>query len=532
MKLVVVKNTLAKPGDFDGAEVVAFEELKHWVTSGRLVSKLGRYDSAEMHTYAFPVLGRLLPTALVMRAVTRGPVEFVDRTGARERIGVRRIIKLSIEAGRSFFGRAALIKRTTSGVDALHRPPGCELRSDGFPLYLRTDFAFGLAGGGSVGHIAGVLNNLDAFGEKPVFITSDSIPTIRSDIDVHVVWPQPEFRELRELWSAAYNEHFLSRVREIIGSRRVRFIYQRYSHNNYCGLALSTALGVPFVLEYNGSEAWMARNWGRPLKYEALTEKIELANLNGADLVVVVSKAMRDELVDRGIDPAKILVNPNGVDTETYRPDVDGSEVRQRHGLEGLTVVGFIGTFGRWHGAEVLVEAYGRLVARRADLRGYTRLLMVGEGVTAPEARAAAERHGIAENVIFTGAVPQEDGPAHLAAMDVLVSPHVPNPDGTPFFGSPTKLFEYMAMGRGIVASDLDQIGEVLEHKRTALLVKPGDPADLSRGIERLVDDPDFRSRLGAAAREQAVAKHTWREHTRRIIEALAARCDREGADV
>ena len=56
---------------------------------------------------------------------------------------------------------------------------------------------------------------------------------------------------------------------------------------------------------------------------------------------------------------------------------------------------------------------------------------------------------------VLTGLVPQEDGPEHLAACDILASPHVPNADGTPFFGSPTKLFEYMAMGKGIVASNL-----------------------------------------------------------------------------
>src|SRR5207237_125725 len=81
--------------------------------------------------------------------------------------------------------------------------------------------------------------------------------------------------------------------------------------------------------------------------------------------------------------------------------------------------------------------------------------------------------------------VPQDDGPEHLAAADLLVSPHVTNPDGTPFFGSPTKLFEYMAMGRPIVASDLEQIGQTLEHGRTAWLVPPGDVEALADAMAR-----------------------------------------------
>jgi glycosyltransferase involved in cell wall biosynthesis len=104
----------------------------------------------------------------------------------------------------------------------------------------------------------------------------------------------------------------------------------------------------------------------------------------------------------------------------------------------------------------------------------------------------------------------------------VLCSPHVSNPDGTPFFGSPTKLFEYMAMGKGIIASDLEQIGDVLEHNRTAWLVQPGDIDGLAHGLGRLIDDAALRQALGTAAREEVVARYTWRAHTHRIIEQLS----------
>lgn len=108
-----------------------------------------------------------------------------------------------------------------------------------------------------------------------------------------------------------------------------------------------------------------------------------------------------------------------------------------------------------------------------------------------------------------------------MAACDVLVSPHVPNPDGTPFFGSPTKLFEYMAMGKGIVASDLDQIGEILEHGQTAWMVKPGDVESLAEGLRVLIEDEDLRKRLGQAARQEVVGKFTWKQHTAKIIDKL-----------
>ena len=220
------------------------------------------------------------------------------------------------------------------------------------------------------------------------------------------------------------------------------------------------------------------------------------------------------------MDPARILTNPNGVDPARYRPDIDGSAVRARYGWDCHLVVGFIGTFGPWHGAEVLARAFAAL-AVDPDLRRRLRLLMIGDGATLPAVRQMVEDSGAAGTVVFTGLVAQERGPEYLAACDILVAPHVRNPDGTPFFGSPTKLFEYMAMGRPIVASDLDQIGEVLEHGKTGWLVEPGVVEALAAGIRTVAQDPDLRARLGAAARACAVERHTWRAHTKRTIDRL-----------
>jgi len=233
--------------------------------------------------------------------------------------------------------------------------------------------------------------------------------------------------------------------------------------------------------------------------------------------VVVVSRAMRDEIAGRGIDVSTVLVNPNGVDAERYSPAIDGSAVRAKHGLGTSVVIGFIGTFGPWHGAEVLAQAF---VKMRGGNHG-ARLLMIGDGARLPDVRKILAEGRALDATVFTGLVPQEEGPRYLSACDVLVSPHVPNPDGTPFFGSPTKLFEYMAMGKAIVASKLDQIGEVLEDGKTALLVPPGDVDALSSAIARLAGDRELRECLGAEARRVAVERHTWREHTRRTVDSV-----------
>jgi glycosyltransferase involved in cell wall biosynthesis len=123
--------------------------------------------------------------------------------------------------------------------------------------------------------------------------------------------------------------------------------------------------------------------------------------------------------------------------------------------------------------------------------------------------------------VIFTGAVTHERVPQLLDACDILVSPHIPLADGSDFFGSPTKVFEYMAMGKGIVASRLGQIGEVLSHEETALLVEPGNVDQLAHAIVRLVESKDLRERLGSNSRAVAMQNHTWTRNAERVLGAF-----------
>lgn len=401
-----------------------------------------------------------------------------------------------------------------------------KLRLSGVVAYLRPDLIAGLKAGGSVAHISGVINSLPSFNYTPIFYAVENMPLVQAEFKV--IRPENQFLwSHRGLPALTFSPQFARQVKEDMGKRsRVAFLYQRHGLNTWAGAQLALETGLPFVLEYNGSEVWVARNWGTPIAREELGTRVEKLSLDAADLIVVVSRVLKDELVARGLEPGKILVNANGVDVSLYSPEVDKATVRSRLEFEGKVVVGFVGTFGRWHGAEKLAEAWGLLGQKRPDLKEQTALLFVGDGLTLPDTKAELRKWGA--EAVFTGTVPQEDGPNYLAACDILVAPHVPNADGSPFFGSPTKLFEYMAMGKAIVSSDLEQLGQVIEHEQTGLLTVPGDASSLAFALERLIGDPVLRETLGANARVQAVEKHTWQEHTARIINALKERCSVE----
>jgi glycosyltransferase involved in cell wall biosynthesis len=179
--------------------------------------------------------------------------------------------------------------------------------------------------------------------------------------------------------------------------------------------------------------------------------------------------------------------------------------------------IGWVGSFGSWHGAEVLVRAL-------RELPDGVGAVLVGDGPRRESCRRLAEELGVASRIEWTGALAHRDAVGRLAACDVLASPHVPLEGGEPFFGSPTKLFEYMAIGRPIVASRLEQIGEVLEDGRTGRLVRPGEPGELAQAIREVLAMPGRGRTLGEAARREALAHHTWHHRAVEILEALEHR--------
>src|SRR5690606_25094174 len=134
------------------------------------------------------------------------------------------------------------------------------------------------------------------------------------------------------------------------------------------------------------------------------------------------------------------------------------------------------------------------------------RLLLVGDGPQAAALRAQAEALGIADAVEMTGAVAPVDVPGHLHRMDVATAPYPAVGEG---YFSPLKVYEYMAAGLPVVASAVGQLPRVVDHRRTGFLVPGSDPAALAEALRELAVDRRLRARVGAPAREHAVAGHT-----------------------
>jgi glycosyltransferase involved in cell wall biosynthesis len=377
----------------------------------------------------------------------------------------------------------------------------------------------GAAVGGAVTHVSGVLAAFRNSGLRVGLLTLGPPPPQLEAVadEIEIVPPLPRTARLtREIALISANRAAREAGERLLRRLRPRLIYQRHEAFATHGLRLAETVGVPLVLEWNNSEVWAYVNWHAPSPLKRLFVPIAAAMerevLKRASLIVSVSRHSERMALDEGASPDSVIVLPNGVDIETIDSARQSEGTTRREG--GL--IGWVGSFTPWHGAEVLIRALALLPK---DVRA----LLIGDGAERAASQALARELGVEDRVEFAGMLAHDMVVRELSGCDVLVSPHVQMPE-RPFFGSPTKIFEYMAIGRPIVASALEQIGELLEDGRTAQLVTPGDPAELARGISAVLERPDRGEGLGHAARWEAEARHTWDARVSVILDRLEDR--------
>jgi glycosyltransferase involved in cell wall biosynthesis len=291
----------------------------------------------------------------------------------------------------------------------------------------------------------------------------------------------------------------------------VRFVWQRHELFHTAGLSLARRLGVPSVLFMPAPLVWEAEQWGttRPGWGRWVERLGERPSLLGTDVVACGSEEVAEQACRLGVPDDRILLTPTGVDLDVFAETPDPGPLRRRLGLEGRFVVGWVGSFRRFHAVERAVEAAAAVPE--------SSLLLVGDG---PErARIGRLAHDLGVTAAFTGTVPHDELPAYLAAMDAAV---ILARGDAPFHYSPLKLAEYLAAGLPVLAPAVRGLASRLTDGVDAIVVPTDDPAALSAALRRLRDDPGERVRLGKAARASAEAEWSWDHQVSRVAQALA----------
>ncbi len=317
----------------------------------------------------------------------------------------------------------------------------------------------------------------------------------------------------RDLRSVLWNGWLQNEGAAIIERERPDVLYERYGMFGWGGVELSHQYRIPLILEVNSPDCMEQAGYEK-FTLTRTAERMEGEIFRRADAVIVLSQWLKDWALSLGVEATRVRVLPNAVSERVFGGEISGDEIRGRYDLRGKSVIGFVGSFQKWHDLEGLLQVFAGLYDKDPDLR----LLLVGDGHRRQDLQKSVRELGLSDVVIFPGRLPHEQVPAYIASMDVTV---VPYGSITDFYFSPLKLFEYMAVSRPTVAAALEQIAEVLEHGKTGWLYPAGDNERLAEGIATLLYDQQLARKIAEAARETVLSRYTWGRVTTEVI-ALA----------
>jgi glycosyltransferase involved in cell wall biosynthesis len=310
-----------------------------------------------------------------------------------------------------------------------------------------------------------------------------------------------------------YNLPLAARLLPRLLRDRPDFVYERYSLCTFAPVLLCRLLRIPHVLEVNDS---VVIERSRPLKLVRTAAFIERWVLARTQLGITISERFLAQL-KAGVkfQLPRMIVCPNAVSEVRFlrRARLSAQarqELRARYRLGSGPVIGSAGQFVAWHGLPAFVDAAAALIRQHR-----IELLFVGDGPTREDTLAAARRHGLQDQLRFTGMLGHDAVPDHLELLDVAIIPY------SNLHGSPMKLMEFMAMGLPVVAPALPPVLEVVRDGETAFLFAPDDMQAMSQVLQACLADPEQARQVGQAAREHVAAHLTWDVHAQQVLRCL-----------
>ena len=276
-------------------------------------------------------------------------------------------------------------------------------------------------------------------------------------------------------------------------------------------LRVGHQLGIPVVYEIRAFWEDAAVDHGtyreNSWKYK-LTKSIETWVCRRANQICVLCKGLKDDLIKRGIPAEKLTVVYNGINPSDFTPCEPDIEYQKAWNLEGKIVIGFIGSFYRYEGLDLLVRAFSHLASQHPSIV----LLLVGGGEMENELRAQIKELHLGEKVLMPGRIPHERIPGVYALVDILAYPRYSM--RLTELVTPLKPLEAMAMGKALVASDVGGHRELIRHNETGLLFSAGNETALADALERLLVEHTLRKRIQEQGAIWVRQEHTWGKTT------------------
>ncbi|MFP5468807.1 MAG: glycosyltransferase, partial [Alphaproteobacteria bacterium] len=233
----------------------------------------------------------------------------------------------------------------------------------------------------------------------------------------------------------------------------------------------------------------------------------------GVDYTLPVTEVLAGYIRRYGAPDRRIHVIPNGINPVRFADGLAGEDIKAKYGLQGKLVLGFTGFIRGWNALDKVID-----FITRDNGQHNLHLLVVGDGPARKELTQLALTQGVSDRLTITGVVGRDDVAGYIRAFDIALIP------GVTEYASPLKLFEYLALGRAIIAPDMPNIREILTDGENAVLFPvQGEQEDaFSRAILRLCSDAAMRKQIANGAKATIEAQGlTWSRNALRVVEIV-----------
>jgi len=300
-----------------------------------------------------------------------------------------------------------------------------------------------------------------------------------------------------------YPLNFMSyhKTLDVLRKQNPDLIHERFHLPNPYSIKIGDRLKIPKVLEVNSLYIEEGVYTGKA-KEIALKQRAQL--LQQCEAIITQTetlKKMIETITDR-----PVVVVANGVDTETFRPDVYCEDLKKELNIKDEVVVTFVGSFRRWHGVDQIPK-----IAKKFE-RKNVKFLLIGSGELFEKVKRAKT-----DNMVLLGPKEHEEIPKYLALSDILIAPFDDQYfDSSHFWWNPVKLFEYVSSGKPVISYDYEEVRKIV--RSAGLLAEVGNTDDFIDKLGYLIENEEERMKLGKKGREIAVREYDWKK---RAIETI-----------
>ena len=306
--------------------------------------------------------------------------------------------------------------------------------------------------------------------------------------------------------------------KKVAKEQDTHIIYERRTSPKI-GYALHKLLKIPYAVEVNAiveeEKVLLGDGTGNGGSFKGFRKDMRTRFFQEASLVVAVTEGIKEHIhALYDVPKEKIAVVPNGANTELFKPMDKGDCIRELKLDSDKHYICFTGNLAPWQGLIHMVDAMPQILKERGD----TVFLVVGGGKEKEALEKRTRELKLKDNVIFTGWVDYEKVPVHINVGDVCVAPLA---EGRERSGSSAiKIYEYLACGRPVVASDVPYL-DFLENEGCGLLFPKGDVQALAQAVLLFLKDPERIRNMGTAGRAFVVENGSWASTAQRIVQLL-----------